>query len=210
MHFFRSKNFALISCILLVTIPSNKTAAAKERNGVLEDHLMQKIDSGLIHIYCSVPAIPIVREAVSESEVRLQLSVMNFLETISNSVISNYEYCLDHAPLLTKSFTTAAVSVIGDILAQCNEGKTSHMVFAVLNSRRLLGVFADGLLVSGPLMHTVYHELERQWPTADSYWSPIFHVLVDELILDSISVITFFIFSGLFAGKKLSQVREIA
>jgi hypothetical protein len=205
MCFSWRKNVAFISCILFVTISSNETAAT----GDIQDHMTQKMDSDVIHVFCSIPAIPIAREAASESEVLLRLSFNELAETISNLVSSKYEYCLDNAPLLTKSLTTAAVSVIGDILAQCNERTTGHVVFAVLNSRRLLGVFADGLLVSGPLMHTVYHELERQWPTADSYWAPIFHVLVDELILDAISVITFFVFSGLFSGKELSQVSVV-
>jgi hypothetical protein len=202
MYSFAPKNISLLSFILLTTIQSNETAAA----GVIQDLLIDEMDSDLIHVFCSIPAIPIAREAVSESETLLRLSFHDIAEKFSNLVSTKYEYWLDHAPLMTKSLTTAAVSVVGDVLAQCNEGGNSHAWFTVLNSRRLLGVFADGLLVSGPLMHTVYHELERRWPTADTYWAPIFHVLVDELILDAISVITFFVFSGLFSGKKLPQV----
>ena len=117
-----------------------------------------------------------------------------------------YENCLDRAPIVTNSVTTAIISFIGDFLAQSHENRKLLRFGFLIDWRRSLGIVSDALFVSGPLMYAAYHELERRWPTAESYWSPFIHVLVDETLIDGVAVLTFFLFSGLFAGKSLSQV----
>mmetsp|Transcript_7512 Transcript_7512/g.10671 ORF Transcript_7512/g.10671 Transcript_7512/m.10671 type:complete len:307 (+) Transcript_7512:244-1164(+) len=73
-------------------------------------------------------------------------------------IYGTYMKALDKKPLITKSITTAFVSVLGDRLAQGIEANTAGTVL-VLNWVRLSTFFIAGGVFVGPFVHTWYEQL---------------------------------------------------
>ena len=88
--------------------------------------------------------------------------------------------------------------------------------------RRGLSLLADGVLVSGPLMHLGYELFENVWPVAvannddtttnstgaafDSTTAAMLHVLADSVVLDSFFVAFTFLSTGLMEGIPYRQL----
>lgn len=79
------------------------------------------------------------------------------------------------------------------------------------HSRRGLSILADGMLVSGPLMHLGYNLFETIIPVAHhssslaSSLAALSHVLADSIILDSIFIASTFIMTGIFEGCSIRK-----
>jgi Mpv17 / PMP22 family len=83
--------------------------------------------------------------------------------------------------------------------------------------RRGLSILADGMLISGPLMHIGYNYFEKIVPIcgsnslsilgmSSSTIAALTHVIADSIVLDSIFIASTFIMTGLFEGYTPKQL----
>lgn len=138
-----------------------------------------------------------------------------------------YSACLDASPILTKSVTAGVIGIIGDYMAQWLEYKlerrkqvepteNSSVANAVsihgrYSLRRGLSILADGLFISGPLMHFGYNLFESIIPigaagAAASSVAALTHVIADSIVLDSVFVASTFLVTGIFEGYTMKQL----
>ena len=141
------------------------------------------------------------------------------------SFLEWYSQSLETNPVLTKSITAGFMGALGDILAQAVEAwteKTNRGTFRWrdLQVRRMLSVAAEGLCISGPLMHFAYDFLEEHLPifsedgeeqaSALHSWAMVFcQVFVDTIFMDSVFVATLIITSALLEGRAKEITREM-
>ena len=131
-----------------------------------------------------------------------------------------YTDCLDTSPLATKTVTTAAIGVLGDLVAQRHEfaserkrrhdeeddedgasigsGRGSRPPSFVYDRRRGLANVANNALLTTPIYHFGYERLEALLPTGDgsllgSSVSALLQVLIDLIIFDAIFVFLMFL-----------------
>lgn len=149
-----------------------------------------------------------------------------------------YTANLDINPILTKSISAGVIGMIGDFAAQflertiyirrnmpsarnsgaCSVCSTvgSHFLIPTSSSireryhvRRGISMLADGLFISGPLMHFGYELFEAILPIADSTTGPasaiaaMIHVAADSILLDSVFIASRFFTTGLMEGFSL-------
>ena len=124
-----------------------------------------------------------------------------------------YRESLEARPVITKSATAALIGACGDVLAQMIEARrTQHGVsfqWSGLQVRRMLAIAAEGLFISGPLMHLSYEALEEYFPifaddgssSDDSWFMVILQVLVDAILMDSLFVATVILSGALLEGR---------
>jgi hypothetical protein len=159
-----------------------------------------------------------VRNLVSASLVLVAAAAFQQLDTtaiLSNSVLvfqsllGWYMMQLETNPLATKSLTTSCIQFIGDFFAQAVEEfriqRSTQQSFNIFRLqtyelRRGLSLAADGMLLSGPLLHYVYGWMEDNYPTADSAVTAAFHVLVNDLLVDTFYLFVSFIFVAIVEG----------
>jgi len=123
---------------------------------------------------------------------------------------------LDSAPLLTKSVTTAFIQILGDFLAQCLEirmdkqvGSWKESIVAKYDLRRGLSLFADGIFLSGPLMHYAYDTMEVLLPSQESALAALLHVVVNDVLLDALYLAISFYFVALAEGHVLRDLPSL-
>ena len=144
------------------------------------------------------------------------------LASIVTSLVHWYNTSLEANPMFTKSITAGLIGGLGDILAQIfDRGVSSSKSFGnydPIDVRRICSVAAEGLLISGPLMHLGYETLESYFPIfgededSDLYnpWMMTFcQVFVDMFIMDSFFVATMIIASAFFEGRKHQILEEM-
>lgn len=115
-----------------------------------------------------------------------------------------YWNLLETDPIMTKSITSFVIGGIGDLYAQFFELRFAYG--RGFDLRRTLSVAAEGLLISGPLMHFVYDWMETILPIEGSEASvtwihAMIHVLIDSVLLDCLFVATLMVFTGVLEGK---------
>lgn len=136
---------------------------------------------------------------------------------LMSNVSSWYMIVLEEYPVLTKALTTGIIQFFGDYAAQRyeqqhkNDGKETDVAYDL---RRGLSLFADGLLLSGPLLHYCFEWMEEIWPTGgdDGMAKPLAtlcHVFVNDYVIDSVYIGLSFVFTGIVEGYSLRQVAEI-
>jgi len=146
---------------------------------------------------------------------------LHILGHVSSCSMSWYMMRLDSAPLITKSITSGVLGICGDYLAQWFEFKLGSRVpttqsftwkdvlriHRTYDLRRGLAILADGLIISGPLMHFGYNFFEILVPTNGAHRgaAAMAHVVADSIILDSIFVGSAFIMTGLMEGYRLQK-----
>ena len=130
--------------------------------------------------------------------------------------------CLDTTPLATKTVTTAAIGVLGDLAAQRHEyaferkrrhddddddeeeepstgaGRGRKLPSFVYDRRRGLTNVANNVLLTAPIYHFGYERLESLLPTGDdsllgSSVSALLQVLIDVILFDAIFVVLMFL-----------------
>ena len=92
------------------------------------------------------------------------------------SLFTHYTVSLSSSPLSTKSLTSMAVYIIGDIISQFSTGSNLHTV----NRTRILKSGAAGGLGHGPLSHVWYGVSEKffeMWGWNALSWGGEDHVL---------------------------------
>ena len=131
-----------------------------------------------------------------------------------------YIAVLEEYPVFTKSFTTGIIQLLGDYAAQRYEQKQEKEATIIQTEkgydlRRGLSLFADGLLLSGPLLHYCFEWMEDIWPTGGGDGSmtkpmaTLCHVFVNDYIIDSFYIGLSFVFTGVVEGYSLVEVAEI-
>ena len=111
-----------------------------------------------------------------------------------------YTALLEEHPLPVKALTAGLVGGLGDLVAQ----RLTHSG-GDFDLQRNLGVWLDGICVSGPGLHLGYAWLERRIPCANrgSLRNAVAQVAVDELVFDPIFIGTFFFTTGLVERQHL-------
>lgn len=122
---------------------------------------------------------------------------------VTSTVGPFYWELLETAPILTKSFTACLIGGIGDATAQLFEQSADVPRYDL---RRVISVAAEGLFISGPLMHFVYEWMETILPLEGedkfvTWIYAIIHVVMDSVVLDCIFVVTLMVFTGFLEGK---------
>ena len=128
----------------------------------------------------------------------------------SFSLINLYTHHLEKYPLFNKVLTAGIIGIMGDALSQYFEiavmGKHRAGSFtSSFDPRRNLGVFLEGFLISGPLMHYSYNLFEKILPISETngVMGSIFagmQVFLDCFIMDPFYVLSAMITGGLFEG----------
>lgn len=139
--------------------------------------------------------------------------------TVVNDASNWYLMVLEERPVLTKALTTGIIQLIGDYAAQTYEQKQENCTKTNSKKgydlRRGVSLFADGLLLSGPLLHYCFEWMEEVWPTGVDDDTTIIslatlcHVFVNDYIIDSIYIGLSFVFTGMVEGYSLQQVADI-
>jgi len=149
-------------------------------------------------------------------------SIISSLLTSSSQPFDRYMVAIEKFPLLTKSLTTAIIQFLGDFAAQQYEkyretGATKIHSNKVYDLRRGVSLFADGLLLSGPLMHYCFEWMEKTWPTSEEEdgvglarpLATLCQVFFNDYIIDSTYIALSFVFTGIFEGYSLKEVVTI-
>ena len=149
-------------------------------------------------------------------------------EAVAVSVVSNvwewYRIQLDVRPVVTKCFTTSLIQFLGDFMAQSYErfrfrssnkhqSKNDNHVSSSIcvegpgyDPRRGLSLAADGMFLSGPLLHFAFEFMEHVLPSQETNsksWistATILHVLANDFLVDTIYLFLSFIFVALAEG----------
>ncbi len=127
-------------------------------------------------------------------------------DTFFSNGIDRYLNCLEERPLLTKSITSAVIQGFGDSLAQNYEihRQAGGVTKQKYNWRRGFALAADGMLVSGPLLHHAFDFLELLIPSQnEKAWlslATILHVLANDYIIDTLYICLSFTFVALAEG----------
>ena len=142
-----------------------------------------------------------------------------FVLALLNDASTWYLMVLEERPVLTKALTTGIIQLFGDYAAQRYEQKqeidaTKTHDKTGYDLRRGLSLFADGLLLSGPLLHYCFEWMEQIWPTSVDdgmaiSLATLCHVFVNDYVIDSIYIGLSFIFTGIIEGYSLRQVVDI-
>jgi Mpv17 / PMP22 family len=140
-------------------------------------------------------------------------------------------------PIVTKSISAGVIGTIGDYTAQwlehilpsrhrsekeisCSELaiesqsllQRSLSIHGRYHFRRGISMLADGIFISGPLMHLGYEVFEKILPIADASNGPasalaaMIHVAADSIILDSFFVASRFFTTGLMEGISMEEL----
>lgn len=183
----------------------------------------------LVHyVYLITAAVPIVMAAAvlpleiatmaKRSPLMTFLSKPNLFSACVSQATDWYMTCLNETPVLTKSATTGVIQVMGDYCAQGYEefriqsdlGKRPSILKCLLwvqqyDGRRGLSLAADGVLLSGPLMHYAFELMERIIPTQtsnkDAIWgAALLHVLANDILVDIVYLLISFVFVAIAEG----------
>lgn len=116
-------------------------------------------------------------------DVTVQSSAKGHTDAGRMSLASWYMHQLEAHELRTKFVSSAVLALVGDVCAQivvqcvnakgaagCSCGGGIHGAVALartLDRRRMVAMFADGLMCMGPMLHYVYELYERILPTRD-------------------------------------------
>jgi len=130
-----------------------------------------------------------------------------------------YLIFLDQYPVITKSITAGIVGGVGDILAQLGEMAILGQDCGQLDFHRAFTIAAEGLLVSGPLLHFAYEWLETHFSALDDsavshsalyvFLMTITQVLIDLVVMDSIFVATLMVTSAILQGRRHQVLHEL-
>lgn len=147
------------------------------------------------------------RRVVGDDDLGLYSTIRNGWNAVvllfKSQIAPIYWDLLETAPTMTKSITACLIGGLGDIVAQLFERSAFGRR---LDMRRARSVAAEGLFISGPLMHYAYDWMEFMLPLEglDGFFSWVYatiHVLIDSVLLDCVFVATMMIFTGILEGK---------
>jgi hypothetical protein len=147
--------------------------------------------------------------ALSVAQIERHTTALESILTLSSKFSEWYITNLEDSPVLTKSLTTAFIQFIGDYMAQLFEAyriRSETTSFLDLNRnydlRRALSLSADGMFLSGPLLHYAFELLEAFFPIDEEHASSaaLFHVIVNDYVIDTIYLFLSFFFVAVAEG----------
>ncbi len=181
-----------------------------------------KLESGVITFVLIPAALLIAYEIFREGYLgrSRDTTSISFVFSFLNDTSNWYLMVLEERPVLTKALTTGIIQFFGDYAAQRYEQQQEIEITKTHDKkgydlRRGLSLFADGLLLSGPLLHYCFEWMEEIWPTGvDSgmaivSMATLCHVFVNDYVIDSIYIGLSFVFTGIVEGYSLRQVVDI-
>lgn len=142
------------------------------------------------------------------------LATTSHLSTITLSALLKwYIQKLEGYPLTTKALTTGCMQFVGDWAAQYYEKRRRDGKHGAYSLRRGLSLFADGLLLSGPLLHYCFEAMEHYLPTTadekggdnagntmNTTQAVLVHVLINDYIIDTVYIALSFLFTSVAEG----------
>jgi len=129
------------------------------------------------------------------------------LTAITDAGFERYGALLLASPVITKSVSAGTVCAFGDGLSQIIEAMLESNERSSWNMFRTFSVGAEGLLVSGPILHFAYDYMDRiSLDVQSEYASAGLQTAIDIFVLDSLFTATFMISSALLDGKSVSQI----
>ncbi|KAL7550102.1 hypothetical protein ACHAWF_013333 [Thalassiosira exigua] len=139
----------------------------------------------------------------------------------ASGVLSWYMTQLDERELPTKFLSSAVLSLVGDASAQ----KVAHFASAAgfgsmsFDKQRLMAMFFDGLLCTGPLLHYVYELYERIVPThvvsgdgsgmERRFLASLAHVLFDNFVMVVVYIAVMMVTTALMEGRRSIILHEL-
>ena len=193
-----------VSCLLICILLLSMNYLKSRGYFLYESKLPAYIKSSRTLTYAI--AIAAVALAVMQSE-----SILNtdFSEIISG-LSWRYMDILEKFPVLTKSVTTGWMQLMGDYFAQLIENRNRFQGSGVVgvswnreyDLRRGLSLFADGLILSGPLLHFAFELMERVFPTSEekATIAALVHVILNDYLIDTIYLALSFVFVAVAEG----------
>ena len=138
---------------------------------------------------------------------------LELLLTLLSAIFASYDLLLNTFPAATKSVTAGVVSLLGDMLAQVFERTMKKgQAPASFKIRRSLTVAAEGLFVSGPILHYAYDQMEESVTSlgiANVWMETVLQVFLDILVLDSLFTGTLMVTSALLQGRSKDIISEL-
>jgi hypothetical protein len=142
------------------------------------------------------------------------------LASLTSSVFvkcsSWYVGCLGSYPLYTNACSSAVIGFFGDTAAQYVEGRKrikregETATPRKYDRRRGLSIAADGLFVTGPLLHVIYNFLETLIPVSGSSLPPsvaaLAQVLIDDIFVDAFFVALTYLSTGITQGHGMKML----
>jgi len=145
--------------------------------------------------------------------------IASSVSALASIISDRYMRALEEYPILTKALTTGIVQFVGDCAAQRYEQQQEKEATTMhsdkgYNLRRGISLLADGLLISGPLLHYCFEWMEDAWPTSEGGdgvglarpLAILCHVFVNDYMIDSIYIALSFVFTGILEGYSLREV----
>ena len=133
-------------------------------------------------------------------------------------VVNIYLLYLETYPIITKSVTAAFIQGVGDFSSQTFERKRHSSVESKVSPKRkqkydyqrTLAISAEGIFISGPMMHLAYDFFESILPISESEglmgWVITFiHVAADTFIMDTFFVLSALVISGILEGMSIQK-----
>lgn len=146
----------------------------------------------------------------------LTLSLIT-ITTLTRLLINRYIDALESSPMITKSITAGVVGGLGDAMSQIFErlllptsSNESTKKKKVYDYHRTLSILAEGIFISGPIMHSSYDFMEAMIPISSSgglqeWIATGIHVAIDTFFIDSFFVLSMIVTTGIFEGQSLSE-----
>ncbi|XP_002734981.1 peroxisomal membrane protein 2-like [Saccoglossus kowalevskii] len=132
-------------------------------------------------------------------------------DPLIQKLITEYLRLLQSRPVLTKAVTSAIISALGDIIAQkiVSSRGPSHLPYTGIHWRSVAAISTFGFVVSGPVIHHIYHLLDTL-VTKDTSYAGIKRVLIDRLIFAPPYLLLFFYVVSILEGKgHVASVKKI-
>ncbi|ACI64733.1 predicted protein, partial [Thalassiosira pseudonana CCMP1335] len=110
---------------------------------------------------------------------------------------------MEHHELRTKCVSAGILGVVGDVCAQ-EVGR-----YFGLDKQRMLAMFFDGLLTTGPLLHFQQQQLDKASITRKRFLTALVHVSFDNFIMAVLYVFLMMVATAIFEGRYLHIPHEL-
>lgn len=126
--------------------------------------------------------------------------------TFLSMILAKYENVLVQYPAVTKSITAAVVSFVGDLMAQAVENRRKAETTKRFDLYRSFSLAAEGLFISGPLLHYAYDSFEgfmTSWEIGNIWVESVVQTFMDIIVLDAFFTGTLMVTSAALQGHDI-------